>query len=306
MSSKPTFLIPNFDASVKNKVSDFVKVLTPTSLYLGNCKSYYRPAISTTGFRSNVDGTYVFAVKINDITKDSHMFFGFTDVADSASCGYAGNGLSGTSLCCFNGVRSPGDDTFLYLSWAITEKANEIISILIISNNGCKKEILWIVDGNDGPVQDCTKDFGNGGEIFPCASFGGSTEQYVEFVAFDQIKTRSPLMGKLLFGQGFFSPRIQQQTLPSTSVANESNNHLTSSVSLFRLQQDLDKERRRAADLESQLRKEKANAAAKDQQLQRETQNNSWLTTQLRQKDQLVQQQSSEIDRLRQLLKDKH
>src|SRR3989338_7313916 len=186
------FLIPDFDKNIPNKINENVEVKLKNTLTIESAPDWHS-AIATNGFPSKKDGVYVYVARVDNI-REGYKCVGFTDMVtyDSTKSGTPGGDMSGTSLSCYLGNRFPG--AVKYLPYEITRKAKEIISILIISNNGTKKEVQWIVDGNEGPVQDCTKEqkgFGNCNDFFPCVSFGDGGMQ-VTMIPFDQVKSRSP------------------------------------------------------------------------------------------------------------------
>src|SRR3989338_8172453 len=217
-----TFLVPDFDSNILNKINQNVEVTSKNVLSIKEASDWYS-AIATNGFPSKKDGVYVYVTRIDNIGNAS-LNVGFTDMAtyDSTKDGAPGHKFSGTSLNCFTGNRWPGYVNYL-LSINITRKAKEIISILTISNNGTKKAVQWIVDGNEGLVVECTneeKGFGNGDEIFPCVSFGAKGQQ-VTMIPLDQGKSRSPKIDQLM--QEFNSNKNRNQSIinqaPSTSTA---------------------------------------------------------------------------------------
>src|SRR3989338_8285931 len=185
-----TFLVPDFDNSIPNKINQDVEVKSKNKL--STSSDGWHSAIATNGFSSKKDGAYVYVTRVDDIG-DGYLMVGFTDTAtyDSTQGGTPGDEFSGTSLYCYWGTRYP-DEEVEYLPSDITCQASEVISILIISNNGAKKEVQWIVDGEEGPVVDCTNEkngLGNGKEIFPSVSFAYAGQQ-VTMIPFDQVKSR--------------------------------------------------------------------------------------------------------------------
>lgn len=163
---------------------------------VGKVTFEFFPAISVHCFAANADAVHFFVM---DLLANcaGRYFVGFTDkpTHPSNQSGYPGwNGMTGTALFGYDGSRYHGDVP--YLTSNITRKAKEIISILTISNNGAKKEIQWIVDGNDGPVHDCTKDYGNGNEIFPVVCLCRKRD-HIRMIPFDQVKSTSPRIEEL-------------------------------------------------------------------------------------------------------------
>lgn len=210
------FILPVFDSSVPNKLNYKIEVKSPQRLNFPG--GLWATAIPTNGFPSTQDGRYVVLIKIHGIA-NAQLMLGFTCTAnfeskDSCYAGY--NGMTGAVLDCSDGTRLPS--TVNYLPKEVTEKAQEIVAIMIISNNGAKKELQFSVDGHDGAPIDCTRFFKNDHPIiFPCVSFGCS-DQNVEYLPFDRVQSRTTLIKHLLdsntpANQSF---RIRQrQTLPN-------------------------------------------------------------------------------------------
>ena len=194
-NQKTTFLHPDFDKNIPNKVNHKIQVESKDTLTMSETW-LVASAISRNSFPSNVDGVYVFATKIDNIGKTENLFFGFSDVAtfDSTKSSVPGSGMSGTCFRACDGLRWPGLVSCLSEN---VKNAKEIISIFIISNNGKKKEVQWIVDGNESQVHNCTNDFKNRVEIFPCISFY-EKDQQVQTISFDQVKSRSPIIDGLM------------------------------------------------------------------------------------------------------------
>src|SRR3989338_10864224 len=103
-----TFLVPDFDKNIPNKINQSVEVKSKNKLSI-NSASYYHPAIATNGFPSKKDGVSVYVMRIDNIGNGA-LCFGFTDVATygSTKTGAVGSELSGTSLNCYDGKRYPG------------------------------------------------------------------------------------------------------------------------------------------------------------------------------------------------------
>ncbi len=76
------------------------------------------------------------------------------------------------------------------------KKAKEIIVILEISNNGKKKEIRFLVDGNESKSTDVSEHL-NGDRLFPALCLG-IKDQQITTIPIDQIKTRNPEIENLI------------------------------------------------------------------------------------------------------------
>src|SRR3989338_5152964 len=196
-----TFIVPSFNKNIPNKINNEIDVVSEDALINKYWDGLSHPAIATQGFPANRDGTYVYVTYIGEITGQLDIDIGFTSTAtyDSTNYGHPGDGMNG--ICFYlndgklyggNGVDDK-DWNQKYLAGNITEQAKEIISILTISNNGEKKFVQFIVDGNEGPVHECEKKhFENGvNEIFPVVTLF-SKDQKLEFISLDQVKYRSP------------------------------------------------------------------------------------------------------------------
>src|SRR3989338_7157968 len=113
-----------------------------------------------------------------------------------------------------------------------------------ISNNGTKKEVQWIVDGNEGAVLDCTnekKGFGNGDIFIPCVSLGARGQQ-VTTIPFDQVTSRSPKIEQLR--KLYSSPNQSKAVIANNN--NQNNNNNAALLIITQLQQELEKLLQRA------------------------------------------------------------
>ena len=126
--------------------------------------------------------------------------------------------------------RYPGD--IAYLSSGITKKAKEIISILIISNNGRKKEVQWIVDGSEGPIHDVSYDFETANEMFPSISFC-SQHDHLRMIPLDQVKSTSPKIEQL---KKEFNNKNRNNVLPPVSAPSTSTAENDTLISQLREQ----------------------------------------------------------------------
>lgn len=188
-----TFLFPNFNKSLDHKVDDWIDTISPSRLRLAFGNSFVS-AIATKGFSSRADGVYVFAMRVHHI-QEKNLMVGFTNTKicdENDGNDGCGPTLSGTCLRCFDGSLS--GDVQDYLPPDITRRAREIISILAISGNGSKKESWWIVDGVEGPPEDCSEIFQideeHDEEIFPAVCLADQGQE-VECLALDQVQCSS-------------------------------------------------------------------------------------------------------------------
>src|SRR3989338_10819746 len=148
MSSTPEqhFHYPRFDKTIEDKVSDKLESPNEHEVLKFTSDDSWSPAIATDGFPANVDGVHVFATEMV-VNHDGDYMVGFIDkpTHPANQGGYPGcYGMTGTALYGYTGGRYPSNvENFMP---EITRKAKEIISILIVSNDGRKKEVQWIVD----------------------------------------------------------------------------------------------------------------------------------------------------------------
>jgi hypothetical protein len=91
----------------------------------------------------------------------------------------------------------PDQGDHIIIDKEISKKAKEIIVILTISNNGTKKEIRFLCDGKESVSSDVSEVF-NGDFLFPTIVLGDENQQ-VTTIPFDQIKTRTPEIERLIF-----------------------------------------------------------------------------------------------------------
>src|SRR3989338_6131232 len=102
-----TFLVPDFDKNVPDKINQNVEVKSKNTLSIKEAPDYH-PAIATNGFSSKKDGVHVYVTRIDSIGNGA-LIVGFTDMAayDSTRTGAVGSELPGTSLSCYFGERYP-------------------------------------------------------------------------------------------------------------------------------------------------------------------------------------------------------
>ncbi len=117
-------------------------------------------------------------------TFDSNAFFG-------------NNGFTGCGICLADGnLWYSVDKHHKIIDFKISQKAKEIIVILTISNNGTKKEIRFLVDGNESKSSDVSKSL-KGDRLFPAIILYQQNQQ-ITTIPIDEIKTRTPKIESLL------------------------------------------------------------------------------------------------------------
>ena len=86
-------------------------------------------------------------------------------------------------------LRYPVDQAHKISSKEISRKAREIIVILTISNNGKKKLIRFLRDGNDSMISDVSE-YLKGDRLFPAVVLSERNQQ-ITTIPIDQIKKRT-------------------------------------------------------------------------------------------------------------------
>lgn len=191
--SRLHFLRPSFNKKIQGRVHKSIALPDPNTLVVEEHTAMLRPAIATSGFRADEDGTYIFAAVVPPYTR---FAVGFTDTSEimtssnQESC--PGNGgMPGVSLEGPSGRRHPASAA--YFENAFMRTVSEIVSILTISENGAKKTVQWIAGGREGPVIDCSTNFQGDDIIFPCICLGNDGKQ-AQTVPIAQLTLMSPLM----------------------------------------------------------------------------------------------------------------
>src|SRR3989338_3396046 len=98
-----TFLVPDFDKNIPNKINQDVEVKSKNTLQSFGSGNWH-PATATNGFSSKKDGLLVYVTRI-DQSGNGGFCVSFTEKAtnDSTSSGRPGDNFSGTLLSCFHG-----------------------------------------------------------------------------------------------------------------------------------------------------------------------------------------------------------
>jgi hypothetical protein len=202
-----TFLLPRLDKSIRNKINNNIEVLSDHEAFHRVRSDFFESAIACDGFPSNRDGIFVCSLKIESAPNYVEVGLGFTSMAtfDSSKNGCpSDNGMSGVAFTSHAGclVGGNGDNPSHwkenYLPTAISRKAKEIVAIFTISQNGKKKFVQFVVDGNEGKSVQCRDDtFENGGnQIFPVVSMHFARDK-ITFIPFHQVQSNSPRIGAL-------------------------------------------------------------------------------------------------------------
>jgi hypothetical protein len=183
-----SFVLPSFSKNIPNKIGRYVNVSEKNTLI--STHDFWRFAIADESIDAKVDGKKFFCARV----VDSSVMIGFTpmETFDSKKEAYFGfNDFTGCGLRLDKGdLRYPINKSHNIIDKTISEKAAEIIVILTISNNGTKKEIRFLCDGNETATSDVSEIL-NGDRLFPAISSFWKN-QPVTTIPIDQIETRTP------------------------------------------------------------------------------------------------------------------
>jgi hypothetical protein len=164
----------------------------------------------------------------------------------------------GTTLYFGNGMRYPGDRKYFPPATSsaplVTRAAKEVVSILSISGASQRVCVQWIVNGKEGPIVDCTKDFFPGKDeekerhtnrqVFPCFSLS-ELGSGVTLIPITEVKFSSPRIEELL--QVSLQSQVRDKDLKIRQQANQ----------IWELQQLLEKKDAEIAALQKELSKTK-------------------------------------------------
>jgi hypothetical protein len=222
--------VPSFSKDTPNKIGDEIKVsgkntLTKTDHWR------WRAAIADEPMDAKVDGKKFFCVRVDNWGMYSGLIIGFTpmETFDSTKEAYfGGNGFAGCGMSLSTGnLCYPVDKHHVIIDKEITKKSKEIIVILTISNDGKKKEIQFLCDGNETKSTDVSE-YLQGDRLFPSICLYDRNLQ-VETIPIDQIKTRTPEIENLI--KEYQEQQQSKNQIPLLpSVSNEINNHVVSQL----------------------------------------------------------------------------
>ncbi len=142
---------PSFSPNIPNKISTDTKVSGKNTL-IKTIQENWSFAIADELIDAKVDGKKMFCIRVDNAGTAPAMMIGFTpmETFNSSKNAYFGfNGFNGCGIYLHNGdLYYPLDKHHNITDKEICQKAKEIIVILTISNNGKKKEIRFLCDGN--------------------------------------------------------------------------------------------------------------------------------------------------------------
>ena len=187
---------PSFSRGTPNKLGFELKVAGKNTLK--RTEFGWRHAIADEPIDATVDGTKSFCVRV-DSAGDAQMMIGFTPLEKFPSSQNAYFGYKNFTGCGFQlsdgNLWHPENECHNIIDYKISKKSEEVVVILTISNNGTKKEICFLCDGNESKSTDVSEHL-NGDCLFPavCLMF---QNQQVTTISIDQIKARTAEIEKL-------------------------------------------------------------------------------------------------------------
>jgi hypothetical protein len=191
-------LLPSFSQDTPNKIGEGIEVFGKHSLKKLEANSY-RIAIADEPIDTKIDGKKVFCVRVDNLA-DCRLTIGFTPLETYDSNKVAFFGFAETATCGLylltGALHYPIDVREIVIDEKFTRVAKEIIVILEISNSGKKKEIRFLVDGNESKSTDVSEHLK--GDLLFAAICLHWKDQRVTTIPIDQIKTRTPEIENLI------------------------------------------------------------------------------------------------------------
>ena len=219
---------PSFSKKIRNKISIDINVSGKNTLIKAGL--VFGVAIADKPIDATVDGKKMFCVCIDNAGESSQLMIGFTpmEAFDSHKTAYFGdNGFTGAAIGLYTGsLCYPVNNWHNIIDDKISSQAKAIIVILTISDNGAKKEIRFLCDGNETKSTDVSEHL-QGDRLFPAIVLG-ATNQQITTIPIEQIKTRTPEIENLIKEYQEQQNKNQIPLLPS--VSNEINNQVISQL----------------------------------------------------------------------------
>ena len=190
---------PPFSQNTPNKIGKGIEVSGKNTLIKTDDDSF-RVAIADELIDAKVDGKKMFCVHVENAGVTSYMMFGVTpmETFDSTKEAYFGSkDFTGCGMRLYSGgLFYPVEKYHDIIDGKITHKATEFIVILTISNNGEKKEIRFLCDGNESKSSDVSEHL-KGYVLFPAICLWDKDQQ-ITTISIDEIKTRTPEIKNLI------------------------------------------------------------------------------------------------------------
>jgi hypothetical protein len=225
---------PSFSKNTPKKIGNGIKVSEKNTLIKTDDNGYdefYRAAIANEPIDAKVDGKKMFCVRVDNAGVYSSIEIGFTpmETFDSTKTACFGwNDFTGCGLSLDHGdFYYPVRKSHNIIAQEISEKAAEIIVILTISNNGTKKEIRFLCDGNE-TQSSAVSEILEGDLLFPAICLARKNQQ-ITTIPIDQIKTRTPEIENLI--KEYQQQQNNKNQIPLLpSVSSEINNQVISQL----------------------------------------------------------------------------
>ncbi len=196
-------ILPPFSKKTSNKIGEGINVSGSNTLIktgYGWRVAIADEPIADEPIDAKADGKRMFCVRVDKAGDFSMMMFGFTpmETFDSNTIAYFGyNGFTGAGINLASGDLWYGVyKNHNIIDGRISENAKEIIVILTISDNGKKKEIRFLCDGEESKTTDVSE-YLNGDRLFPAVCLGEHNQQ-VTTIPIDQIKIRTPEINRMI------------------------------------------------------------------------------------------------------------
>jgi hypothetical protein len=207
----------SFSKNTPDKIGDSINVSGKNTLIKTETNGWC-VTIADEPIDAKIDGKKFFCVRVDNAKRLWDMMFGFgftrpktyalmmfgftpMETFDSKKEAYFGNnGFTGCGIYLFSGnLHYPVDKSHNIIDYKVYEQAEEFIAILTISNNGNKKEIRFLCDGNESKSSDVSEHL-IGDVLFPAIVFGRNAQQ-VTTIPLEQIKNRTPEIERLILEQ---------------------------------------------------------------------------------------------------------
>jgi hypothetical protein len=262
--SRTEFLLASFSKDTPNKVSNSLNLSGKNTVFKPSQSSFgdWRVAIAEKPVDAKADGKKIFCVRVDNSGECSDIQVGFTPQAtfDSNEESYFGGiGFDGGTLQLFNGnFFYPECQRFNIIDSEVSKNAKEIITILEVSDDGKKKEIRFLCDGNETRPFDVSEIF-KGDFVYPAICMY-SKDQQVTTIPIDEIKERTLEIENLI-------KEYQQQQKNKDN--NQSGVGAATSPSSVQLQKELDEALQKIAALSSQLQQEKQKSSDLEKEVEK-------------------------------------
>jgi hypothetical protein len=273
MLRRTRFIVPTFNKNTPNKIGNLINVSGKNTLVKSADEWHWRFAIADEPIDAKVDGKKLFCVRVDNSRWNSYMMFGFTplDTFDSTKEAYFGwNGFTGCGIYLFHGdLRYPVNKWHKIIDKELAQKAKEIIVILTISNNGTKKEIRFLCDGNVSQSSDVSEHL-QGDRLFPAISLYYPNQQ-ITTIPIDQIKTRTPEIDELIKEYQEQQNEALTPVRPVSVVPSIASEPNSADQIISQLRQRIDEERQKQiGSLEEQLKQTRSDFLKQNEELRKD------------------------------------